>query len=522
MKNRSKTFRSLAGSLSIAGLLAVSACSGGASGGNAPNANLDEGEALVIADETQPLSGLDPIMAQAHDAKRFVAQFYEGLLQLGPDGRTIEPALATKWEQTSDTEYQFELREGVTFHDGSELTAEDVKFSLERILDPEQNSPYRSLYRISEVAVEGDDLVTISLSAPQTSLLRLLAQPWSGGIVDQEWTESRSADDLKTAENGTGPYQLDSFQEGSTIKASAFEDYWDGAPEIRDVEYRVMPDEATRVQALRSGAIHMAQVRIPKNQAQLKDGGFSVGEPFHVGTYWLAMNMQGGPLADERIRKAINLGVDREQLIQIGSQGAGVLSGVVPPGDPFGTSAEEGLPNYEHDPEQAKELLKEAGAEDLTLTLAIRAESPEKLATAQLVKEQLAEIGVTLDIRQVEWSRLVSAILSGEWNADFVQLTAALNADPSQYLDLWFAKGGAATKVKDETLWQMMADAVEKASTDEERIEAYAEINRYIADKAYMLVPYASVQVYEAWAPGLEFQVEPSSTRLLLKDASFE
>jgi peptide/nickel transport system substrate-binding protein len=522
VKNRRKTFRSLAAAGSLMGLLAVAACGGGGSGDGAPKANLSKDDTLVVADETQPLSGLDPIMAQAHDAKRFVAQFYEGLLQLGPDGRSLEPALATEWKQKSDTEYEFQLREGVTFHDGSELTAEDVKYSLERILDPEQNSPYRSLYRIDDITVGDDHLVTISLSAPQTSLLRLLAQPWSGGIVDQEWAASRDADDLKTEENGTGPYQLEQFQEGSTIKTSAFEDYWDGVPEIRSVEYRVMPDEATRLQALRSGAIHMAQVRIPKNQEQLKDGGFNVGEPFHVGAYWLAMDMQDGPLADEKIRKAINLGVDREQLIEIGSQGAGVLSGVVPPGDPFGTAVDEGLPNYEYDPEQAKALLEEAGAEDLTLTLAIRAESPEKLATAQLVKEQLAKIGVNLQIKQVEWSRLVSAILSGDWNADLVQLTAALNADPSQYLDLWFVKGGAATKVEDETLWQMMSDAVETASTDEERIAAYAEINEYLAEKAYMLVPYASVQVWEAWAPGLDFQVEPSSTRLLLKDASFE
>jgi peptide/nickel transport system substrate-binding protein len=138
------------------------------------------------------------------------------------------------------------------------------------------------------------------------------------------------------------------------------------------------------------------------------------------------------------------------------------------------------------------------------------------------VKEQLAEIGINLEIKQVEWSRLVEAILSGNWDADFVQLTSALNADPSQYLDLWFAEGGGATKVKDETLWQMMNDAVEGELSDEERTEAYAELNRYIAEKAYILVPYASIQVWDVWAPGLDFQTEPSSTRLMLHDATVE
>jgi peptide/nickel transport system substrate-binding protein len=461
-------------------------------------------------------------MAQAHDAKRMVAQFYEGLLQLAPDGKTVEPALAEEWKQVSPTEYEFTLREGLTFHDGSELTVDDVEFSLERILDPEQGSPYRSLYRIDDVEVKGDNQVVIHLTQPQTSLLRLLAQPWSGGIVDEEWMGSKSDDDLKTQENGTGPYKLDEFKEGSTIKTSAFTDYWDRAPAIASVQYRVMPDESTRVQALRSGAVHMTQVRLPRNTEQLEQGGFTLGNTFSVGAYWLAMNVKDGPLSDERVRRAVNLGVDRDQLIEIGSQGAGVLSGVVPPGDPFGSEAGEDTPNYQHDPEQAKQLLADAGAENLTLTLAIRAESPEKLATAQLVKEQLAEIGVNLQIRQVEWSRLVDAIISGKWNADFVQLTAALNADPSQYLDLWFAKGGAATKVDDPTLWKMMAAAVEEEQSDDERTQAYAEINQYIAEKAYMLVPYASVQVWEAWAPGIEFETEPSNTRLFLKDATFE
>lgn len=505
-----------AGALALAALLAVSAC--GESSGSVANGP-EKGERLVIADETQPLSGLDPIMAQAHDAKRLIAQLYEGLVQLGPDGLTIEPALATSWKKKSPTVYEFELRDGVTFHDGSEMTAEDVVFSIERILDPEQSSPYRSLYRVKTVEATDDSHVVITLRQPQASLLRLLAQPWSGGIVDKEWTTTVSAAEIKTQENGTGPYQLDSFKEGASIRTSAYKGYWGEAPAITSVEFRVMPDEATRVQALRSGAIHMTQVRIPKNLQQLKKAGFAAGDSFNVGAYWLAMNMQGGSLQDERVRRAVSLGIDREQLIDIGAQGSAALSGAVPPGDPFGSEVEDSMPYYERDVAEAKKLLAEAGAEDVKLTLAIRSESPEKLATAQLVKEQLEDIGVTLEIRQVEWSRLVDSILSGNWNADFVQLTAALNADPSQYLDLWFAKGGAATKVKDEALWQMMDAAVEGDLSDSERKAAYDELNQYIAERAYMLVPYAGVQVWEVWSPGIDFQPEPSNTRLLLREA---
>ncbi|WP_235735358.1 ABC transporter substrate-binding protein [Nocardioides alcanivorans] len=501
----------------VLALLSLGACG---SGSKTASDEYDSGDTLVIADETQPLSGLDPIMAQAHDAKRVVSQLYEGLLRLGEDGRTVEPALASDWEMKSPTVYEFQLREGVTFHDGSELTAADVVFSLERVIDPDQNSPYRSLYRIKSVTAPAEDRVVIELSRPQASLPRLLAQPWSGGIVNQKWVESVSEDEIKTQANGTGPYRLDQFKEGSTISTSAFEDYWDGAPEIKTVEYRVMPDESTRVQALRSGAIHMTQIRLTKNKQELEKSGYEMGESYFVGSYWLALNMKEGPLSDERVRRAVSLGVDRNQLIEIGSQGSGVPSGAVPPGDPFGSDTPDDMPYYEHDVEEAKRLLAEAGAKNVKLTLAIRSDSPEKIATAQLVKEQLAEIGVKVEIRQVEWSRLVSSILSGDWNADMVQLTAALNADPSQYLDLWFAEGGAATKVDDEALWQMMDEAVEGDLSDEERTDAYAAINHYIAEQAYILVPYASVQVWETWTPGLDFKAEPSNTRLLLHKAT--
>lgn len=516
MKVNSAPARKFAVMAATAAAFVVSGCSGSSA---TSVDRLDTGETLVVADEAQPLSGLDPIMAQSHDAKLLISQFYEGLLRLAPDGRAIEPALATDWEKRSPTVYEFELRSGVTFHDGSELTAEDVVFSIERIVDPEQNSPYGSLYRIKSVEATDERHVVITLNAPQASLLRLLAQPWSGGIVDEDWVNSVSDDEIKTQENGTGPYKLDKFQEGSVIRTSAHEDYWGNTPKITNVDYKVMPDEATRVRALQSGAVHMTQVQLPKNLQQLESAGFNIGKSYHVGAYWLAMNMADGPLADERIRRAVSMGIDRKQLTDIGSQGSGVLSGVVPPGDPFGSKVDQSMPYYQHDVGKARQLLADAGAKDLTLTLAIRADSPEKLTTAQLLKEQLTKIGVTLEIRQVEWSRLVDAILSGQWNADFVQLTAALNADPSQYLDLWFAKGSPATKVSDERLWRMLNDAVEGDLTDEERIEAYAEINRYVAERAYILVPYAGVQVWEAWAPGLDFQTEPSNTRLLLRDA---
>ncbi|MER7794791.1 ABC transporter substrate-binding protein [Streptomyces sp. NPDC097640] len=510
---------------------ALAGCGGGGqaqsrTGGGKPH----RGGTLVVGDESQPLSGLDPILAQALDAKRMAAQFYEGLLSLGPDGTSLRPALATSWKQTTPTTYEFTLRHNVRFHDGRVLSASDVAFSLKRIVDPAVHSPYASLYKFKDVTAPSADKVVVKLAQPQSSLLHLLAQPWSAGIVSEQWARSHSANDLKTRENGTGPYKLSEFREGSLIKTIRFDGYWDRSkPYINEIDYRVMPDEATRVQALQSGTVDTIQVSLPKNAASLKKRGFTVGDRHDVGAYWLGLNTLSGPLANEKVRQAISLGIDRKQLISIGSQGAGVDSGVIPAGDPVlsGDKVDKGdkgdkadLPNAEYDPAEAKRLLDRSGAGTVKLKLAIRSNRPDKLATAQLIKEQLSKIGVTVDIVQIPFEQLIGNLLSGKWNADMIQLTSSLNADASQYLSLWFEKGAKSTKVDDPVLWRRMSDAIQKAGSDQDRARMYKELNRYVAQRVYVLVPYASPTVYDVWSGKVAgFRTEASSTRMFLKDA---
>lgn len=486
-------------------------------GGGKPH----RGGTLVVGEETQPLSGLDPVLAQSLDAKRMAAQFYEGLLSLGPDGSSLRPALATSWKRTTPTTYEFTLRHKVRFHDGRALSASDVAFSLKRIVDPAVHSPYASLYKFKDVTAPSADKVVVKLAQPQSSLLHLLAQPWSAGIVSEQWVRSHSANDLKTRENGTGPYKLSEFREGSLIKTVRFDGYWDPSkPYINEIDYRVMPDEATRVQALQSGTVDTIQVTLPKNAASLKKRGFTVGDEHPVGAYWLGLNTVSGPLANEKVRQAISLGIDRKQLISIGSQGSGVASGIIPTGDPVLSGQKGDLPNAEYDPAKAKQLLAQSGAGTVKLKLAIRSNRPDKLATAQLIKEQLSKIGVTVDIVQIPFEQLIGNLLSGKWNADMIQLTSSLNADASQYLSLWFEKGAKSTKVDDPELWQKMSDAIQKAGSDQDRSRMYKELNRYVAQRVYVLVPYASPTVYDVWSGKVAgFRTEASSTRMFLKNS---
>ncbi|MFD9668012.1 ABC transporter substrate-binding protein [Rhodococcus sp. NPDC059968] len=474
-----------------------------------------------MGEDTQPVSGFDPMLAQALDAKRIVSQFYEGLLSVSADFTEVQPALASEWTQLSDTKYSFTLRAGAKFHDGSLVEPSDVVFSLNRIADPAQNSPYKRLYDLKSVTATGPDTVEIETNAPQASLLTLLGQPWSGGIVSEAWITSHTADQIKTTENGTGPFSLAEFQEGAVIKTVRFEDYWDEQkPYLDGVDYRLISAEATRVQALSSGSVDMIEVRASTNADTLKAKGINVGPPFSIGTAWYAMNTLSGPLSDIKVRRALSMGIDRDQLIQVATLGEGVLSYTVPPADPYGTEASEDSPYYKHDPDAAKSLLAEAGQQSLALSMLVRSDNPKAVSTAELMKQQLSEIGVNLEIRTVPFNQVVNAVTGGEWNADIVTLNASLNADPSQYLDLWFAQGAPGTKVDDPTLWKMMDEADRITTGNADRSAKYAEIGNYIAENAYQLVPYASPVVYDTWARKVHgFEADLSATRLLLKNA---
>ncbi|WP_159499002.1 ABC transporter substrate-binding protein [Microbacterium sp. 18062] len=520
-----KIFRTTVALAAVAALTAtLGACSAGDAAPAATDAAAGEpvaGGTLIVADNAQPTSGFDPVLAQAFNAKRLASQFYESLLSLSADGTEVGPGLATEWEEVSPTEYLFTLREGVTFHDGSPLTVDDVVFSLERIIDPDTFSPYASLYSIADVEAVGDEQVRVTLAQPQASFIRLMAQPWSGGIVNEAWVESRTADEIKTQENGTGPFTLASFQEGAVIETVAFEDYWDeGLPYLDGVNYRLIADETTIVQALTSGQVQMGQVQIPTNRSAVEAAGLSIGDSPSTGTQWMAMNTLDGPLADIDVRRAFSLALDREQIIETVTFGTGSLASVVPPGDPLGCVMTDESPYYERDVEAAKDLLAQAGSPTPTVTIQLGDSAKTGIQAAQLMKEQVAEAGIDLEIKTVPFNEQVSSVLSADWGSDMVHLTSVLNADPSQYVSLWFEQGSPTTHVDDAELWSMMDAAKADIDGIEARAADYQEICDYIADNVYMVVPYAAPVAWDVWSSDLHgFTADVTNTRLYLKEA---
>jgi len=498
-------------------LIAASGCGGtkSAAAGGQPVA----GGTLTIGAEIQPTEGLDPQVDQTFAAQTLISQLYEGLLSLDDDAK-IRPGLAESYKQVNPTTYRFTIRSGVKFHDGSDLTTDDVVFSLQRMVSPDLKSPFKQMYKISTAKAVDARTVELTLSEPQPSLLNLLARPWSGAIMSKKWVTATAPDKIKTSENGTGPFTLKEWKDGVSITMAKFGAYWEQPkPYLDSVVYRLIPDESSRVSALRSNAIQMTTFRDPRAAKDARSAGATIGKGKRVSSYWIGMNAKTGPLADERVRQAVNLAIDRKAIIKVtGNPDAG-LGYMIPPGDPYGVTPADGDAAYVQNQDKARQLLKEAGKDRVSLTLlaASDASYAVEVPMLELIKAQLAEVGIDLTLQLVPFATMLPRVLGGEW-PDMVTLASVLNADPSQYVNTWFAKGSPMTHVDDQHLWDLMAKA-ETAADLTRRKALYQEISSYVAEKVYLLVPVSRPARMEAWTNAVGgYAVDATVTRLELKN----
>lgn len=479
------------------------------------------GGSLTVGLDGEPTVGFDPQVAQAYFDQQIISQFYEGLLSLDNKG-AVQPGLAKSYQRVNPTTYRFTLRDGVTFHDGSKLTTDDVVFSLKRLMDPAIKSPYTQQYKIKTVTAVDGSTVEVKLSAPQPSLYNFLARPWSGAIMSKKWVTSHTENQIKQSENGTGPFALKKWTKGVSIQLSGYHAYWEKPkPYLSSVTYRLIPDETSRVAALRSNSVQLLSFRDLRMVDDVKStSGISEANGPLVSSIWLNMNTLDGPLADKRVRQAFNLAVDRNSLIKTLGSGSATFGYAIPPQDPYGTTPPSTEPMYQQNQAKAKDLLKAAGQTKVSIELLAPSDpayGPD-ISAMELMKAQLAKVGIDLKLKLVPFTSVVQHVLSGDYNG-MAMMTSVLNADPSQYLDLWFAKGSPATKVKDQHLWDLMAAA--KSEEDEaKRVAMYHQLAQYIADQGYLFVPYSKAVRGEAWSDKLHgYQPDATATRLSLKNA---
>ena len=389
-----------------------------------------------ISAKTTEAPSLDTILEQAASRQRIDVLFYNRLVEWGADGK-IEPVLAESWTTSPDGKtWTFKLRRGVKFHNGRELVADDVKFTYDRVMDPNIGSGGRG-YFLSIDGIEIPDKYTVRIHTkqPSASLLAALAGNWSA-IVPRDEYEKRG--DLRRTAIGTGPFILQEWVPQSHLKARRNPDYWDkGKPSVDAVEIKIIPDEASIIAQLRTGNIHHALLEDNKNYLLVKDDKrLNAMRSPRLGFDCMVMNLGRKPFDDVRVRQAISLAIDRNEVLQVAASGLGQVTGPLTPAmKPWALPIEAFKEWYTPNPERAKKLLAEAGFPNgFKTTLKVIPTFPTMVAGSQVIAAQLQRVGVDAQIIQEEYGVWIKNIIRPNFNFDMTMQLTNGEPDPDSLL----------------------------------------------------------------------------------------
>jgi peptide/nickel transport system substrate-binding protein len=443
------------------GALVLSACGGSpepaatSSGKADPNAHLTVGLVLEPTNlDIRHTSGaaLEQVL---------VDNIYEGLVTRTQDNK-IEDRLASSHTISDDgLTYSFTLNEGIVFHDGTALTSADVVASYEAVKTDASVQGNSEFAGVSAITAPDEKTVEITLTQPDQNFLFNLTGP--AGLVFKKEDKT----DLKTAENGTGPFTLKSWAKGSSITFARADDYWGDKASLAQVTFQYIPDFTAGVNAALDGSVDVLTAVDPNLVSQLKDSGdFTITTGRTTDKATLAFNNAKAPLNDARVRKALRLAIDHEALIE--AVGAGeTLYGPIPALDPGYEDLSKLVP---FDPTESKKLLKEAGQDKLDLTLTI----PSFYGTtvAQVLISNFAKVGVSLEVNRVEFATWLEDVYN---NHDY-ELSFVLHVEPRDFgnwanPDYYFGYDNAEVQaLYTEALAEVDADASAELLAEAARI----------------------------------------------------
>jgi len=415
------------------------------------------GGIIKVAQEQDPVS-LDPYRNSNFSSVQQFDLIYNALVRFD-DKLNIVPDLAESWETPDPTTYVFRLREGVKFHSGKDFGVEDVLYSWAKILDPDHGTTFQALFTpIQNVEAVDDRTVKFTLSQPYAALIPNMANRRSSVILPKDFYEQNN-DNIHTVADGTGPFKLVEFIAGSQLKLERNPNYYgilggQPLPFLDGIELPFMFDEAARVGAIRSGTVDFATL-ISADSATLLDGdeGITVHKTPAAQVRFLTFNMRRAPFEDPRVRHAISLAVNRQEIIDQTLAGNADLTGPLPTGygdwfiDPAQLPYPELNPDrdLEADLAQARQLLAEAGYPDglETTVLVSSGHVVEMVNPAIVMAQQLERIGVTLTIIQEELAVYIKRLSGGEYDYDLAIGGSSFRADPDGYLYEWFHSASA-------------------------------------------------------------------------------
>ena len=447
--------------------IALGSCSGDKAG--------ESSSQITIGIPQDIEDSLDPHKAVAAGTKEVLFNLYEGLVKPDSSGE-LQPAIASDYSISEDaTTYTFTLREGVKFHDGSMVTAEDVKYSIDRCADTTNGEPLVEAYsNIKSVNIVDEKTVEVVLNTADSDFLANMTT----AIIPA------SNENPDTNPIGTGPYRYVSRSPQENFVVEKFDEYWGTPANIENVTFRVCANADSIVMNLQGGSIDMF-ARLTTTQASQLGDQFDVLEGTMNLVQALYLNNAVEPFNDERVRQALCYAVDPQGIMDLISDGKGTEIG----SSMFPAFEKYYMPElndvYSQDFDKAKELLAEAGYPDgFSFTITVPSNYQQHIDTAQVLVEQLKNIGVTAEIELVEWETWVSeAYTNRNFEATVVgvdasSLTASallsrfVSDAPNNFINFSNADYDAAYA------------RAEAAVDDEEKTEGFKECERLLAEHA--------------------------------------
>ncbi|HRA46775.1 MAG TPA: ABC transporter substrate-binding protein [Thermomicrobiales bacterium] len=374
------------------------------------------------------LRGVEPALGYDFTANPVICNITEGLMALDKNS-ALYPLLAESFENPDAQTFIYNIRPGVTFHDGTVLTAADAIASIGRVREPAIASPMAWMFdQVETIEQTGDAQITIKLKVPSASFPYVMATT-AGHVMPKALIDSTP--DLPTLEPiGTGPYKFVSWEAGSQVELTKHDAYWQsGKPYFKTAIFKIVPDGTTRVAGLSTGDLNIVR-DIPPDQLSIvkamPDVTFQEVVGFTSNQIFMVNNAP--PFDDAKVREAVSLAINYDDIMTnlVGDTGVRSISSTVPSTMPG--SAESELTAVPFDLEAAKAALAASSQPNgFKTTITVDAESSQRSAEAQAIQQMLAEIGVELEIQEIPGADRITALQTGEyegmifheWGADF-------------------------------------------------------------------------------------------------------
>ncbi len=472
--------------LTLAMILSIAAC-GGSPGGDAATAG-------IVVGLSADVSALDPQLSNELGSVAVYGNMFDTLV-LMDENHDIVPHIAKSWEQTDDLTTVFHLRDDITFSNGDKLTAEDVVFTIDRVI----NSYYvaYSLDFVDYAEALDEYTVAVHTKEPFGPIMAHFTIPYTGIVPKSAVEADESAFSLNPI--GSGAYELVSWNPGDSIIFKANENYFLGAPEVKELTFKIMPENSQRLIALENGEIDIAYDISPNDISKIeKDDSLKVLNEESMACMMLTINTaKDGSLSDVRVRQALELAVDKQALADAVAYGYGSPAAIIIP--PICVGYSDIQKPIGQNLEAAKALLAEAGYADGFTCKLWTSDDTLRIEACNIIQNQLDQINVTADIEILEYGSLLSRLNDGEhdliyerWTTDSCDAYYTLYG---MYDSSCTAYEGNDAFYNNPEVDRLLAEARTKFD-EKDRLKVYEEIYKIIAaDTPYITTYYPFTSV---------------------------